>query len=56
MITVSMPSYYTDPGTNLTTLLGVTGIDILMEQFESRGFDTDQALMKLIGEGACQKN
>jgi hypothetical protein len=30
MVTISMPVYYVDPFTNLSTMIGVTGVDILM--------------------------
>lgn len=30
MVTVSMPAYYTNKQTNLTTLFGVAGVDIIM--------------------------
>lgn len=33
MVTVSMPAYYTDPRTNLTTMFGVAGLDINMKYF-----------------------
>lgn len=56
MVTVSMPIYYTDPLTNLPTMIGVVGVDILMKQFDKYGFNEQQIIRMLIGESACQKN
>lgn len=56
MVTVSMPAYYVDPSTNLSTMIGVTGVDIMMSQFDKYGFTEQEVVNQLIGESACQKN
>lgn len=56
MVTVSMPAYYVDPNTNLSTMIGVTGVDIMMTQFDKYGYSEQDIIIQLIGEGACQKN
>lgn len=51
-----MPAYYVDPVTNLSTMIGVTGVDIMMEQFDVYGYSEQEVINQLIGESACQKN
>lgn len=56
MVTVSMPAYYTNKTTNLTTVFGVAGVDIILNQFNQFGYTQNDVIVKLIGESACQKN
>lgn len=56
MVTVSMPAYYIDSSTNLSNLIGVTGVDIMMTEFDKYGYSEQDIIIQLIGEGACQKN
>ena len=56
MVTVSMPAYHVSPVTNLSTMLGVVGIDIMMSEFDIYGFSEQEITNQLIGESACQKN
>lgn len=56
LVTVSMPAYYTNRSTNLTTLFAVAGIDIVLEQFNRFGYSKEDIVVKLIGESACQVN
>lgn len=56
MITISMPAYYTNKTTNLTTVFGVAGLDINMNSFNRFGYSLSDIVVNLIGESACQKN
>lgn len=56
MVTVSMPAYYTDKRTNLTTMFAVIGLDINMNYFTHFGYSFSDIITKLTGENACQKN
>ena len=53
MVTVSMPIYYTENGTRF--VLGVAGIDVLMEQFEALGLNETQTVTELIKDVTCYK-
>lgn len=49
MVTVSMPAYYTNKTTNLTTVFGVAGVDIILNQFNRFGYTQSDVIVKLIG-------
>lgn len=51
-----MPAYYTNKTTNLRTLIGVAGIDVILQEFSKNGDNKSDIVEKLIGESACQKN
>ena len=53
MVTVSMPIYYTENGTRF--VLGVAGIDVLMEQFEALGLNEALTLPYLLKDATCFK-
>ena len=50
MVTVSMPIYYQESG--IRTILGVAGIDILMEQIYF-GYSEEEVISRLIVNAPC---
>lgn len=53
MVTVSMPIYYTEGG--IRRILGVAGIDVLMEQIYF-GQSEEQVIERLISNAPCQQS
>ena len=55
MVTVSMPIYYEESG--IRKILGVAGIDVVMETFKSYGYeDETEITKKLISNMPCLKS
>lgn len=55
LVTVSMAAYYTNEY-NMNGLIGIAGVDIIMDQFYNYGYSESDVLILLIGESACQTN
>ena len=53
MVTVSMPIYYTEEG--IRRILGVAGIDVLMEQIYF-GQSEEEVIERLISSAPCQQS